>query len=277
MPDPAPRASPLLRRRCFLAADHQQRQAGFRLHLLLVGHAVERLQDAKQLADLHSSALLQAAVHRFCEGRLLDRHISRVAAEYGRRRALLLSALRRRMPEGVSWTEPQGGFSLLLTLPAGLEASSLLPLALERGVAFSPGPAFFLDGAGERTMRLAFSSVSGSRIDEGVKRLADAIKAGVALIHQELNLAENLSVAANLFLGREKTIGGPFGLLNRSAQTRAAAEPLGRQRPERVPGLHDVALLARRAARRAGDGQEQHGGHGEGDEHWAQSEHVFAW
>jgi DNA-binding transcriptional MocR family regulator len=89
----------------------------------------------------------------------------------------LLASLRRRMPDDVSWTEPQGGFSLLLTLPAGLEATALLPLAIERGVAFSPGPAFFLDGAGERTLRLAFSSVSGGRIDEGVKRLAEAIKA----------------------------------------------------------------------------------------------------
>ena len=81
------------------------------------------------------------------------------------------------MPDDVSWTEPQGGFSLLLTLPTGLEATTLLPLAIERGVAFSPGPAFFLDGAGERTLRLAFSSVSGGRIDEGIKRLAEAIKA----------------------------------------------------------------------------------------------------
>jgi DNA-binding transcriptional MocR family regulator len=150
---------------------------GLRLGWLVAPPAiVERLQDAKQLADLHSSALLQAAVHRFCDGRLLDRHISRVAAEYGRRRALLLASLRRRMPEDVTWTEPQGGFSLLLTLPAGLEATALLPLAIERGVAFSPGPAFFLDGAGERTLRVAFSSVSSGRIDEGVKRLAEAIK-----------------------------------------------------------------------------------------------------
>ena len=71
-----------------------------------------------------------------------------MATEYGRRRSLLLGALRRRMPEDVTWTEPQGGFSLLLTLPAGLEATALLPLAIERGVAFSPGPAFFLDGSG---------------------------------------------------------------------------------------------------------------------------------
>ncbi len=138
---------------------------------------IERLQAAKQLADLHTSALLQAAVHRFCERRLLDRHITKVTAEYARRRTLLLAALRRRMPDGVTWTEPQGGFSLLLTLPPGLTATALLPVAVERGVAFTPGPAFFLDGAGERTLRLAFSSVAAARIDEGVRRLGEAIKA----------------------------------------------------------------------------------------------------
>jgi DNA-binding transcriptional MocR family regulator len=149
---------------------------GLRLGWLVApSPVVERLQAAKQLADLHTSALLQAAVHRFCERRLLDRHITRVTAEYTRRRTILLASLRRRMPEGVTWTEPQGGFSLLLTLPAGLEAVALLPAAVERGVAFTPGPAFFLDG-GERTLRLAFSSVAAARIDEGVRRLAEVIK-----------------------------------------------------------------------------------------------------
>jgi DNA-binding transcriptional MocR family regulator len=137
---------------------------------------VERVQAAKQLADLHTSALLQAAVHRFCERRLLERHAARVTAEYARRRTLLLAALRRRMPHGVTWTDPQGGFSLLLTLPAGLDATTLRSAALERGVAFTPGAAFFLDGGGGRTLRLAFSSVAAARIDEGVRRLAEAVR-----------------------------------------------------------------------------------------------------
>src|SRR3989442_1019571 len=81
---------------------------------------LERLQAAKQLADLHTSALIQAAVHRFCERRLLDRHAARVAREYARRRALLLTALQRRMSAEVNWTQRQAGFSLLLTLPPGL-------------------------------------------------------------------------------------------------------------------------------------------------------------
>ncbi len=151
---------------------------GLRLGWLVAAPAViERLQAAKQLADLHTSALLQAAVHRFCERRLLDRHVARVAAEYTRRRDLLLAALARRMPDGVSWTEPRGGFSLLLTLPGGMEAVGLLPRAVERGVAFTPGPAFFVDGTGERTLRLAFAAVPAGRIEEGVRRLAEAIRA----------------------------------------------------------------------------------------------------
>jgi 2-aminoadipate transaminase len=150
---------------------------GLRLGWLVAPPAIaERLQAAKQLADLHTSALIQAAVHRFCERKLFDRHVVRVAAEYGRRRAVLLGALKRRMADGVTWTEPQGGFSLLLTLPAGLEAVALLPRAVERGVAFTPGPAFWVGDAGERTLRLSFSAVSAAQIEEGVKRLADAIK-----------------------------------------------------------------------------------------------------
>jgi DNA-binding transcriptional MocR family regulator len=150
---------------------------GLRLGWLVAPRpVVERLAAAKRLADLHTSPLIQAAVHRFCEGRLLDRHLARVTAEYGRRRDALLAVLRRRMPDGVTWTEPTGGFSLLVTLPPGLDAGELVAGALERGVAFTPGSTFFVDGGGEETLRLSFSSVAPGRIDEGVRRLADLIR-----------------------------------------------------------------------------------------------------
>lgn len=149
---------------------------GLRLGWLVApGPVVERLRSAKQLADLGTSPLIQAAVHRFCEQRLLDRHVARAAREYDRRRMELLVALRRHMPPGVSWTEPLGGFSLLLTLPEGHDAAALLPRALRHGVGFTPGSAFFLDGSGGRTLRLSFSSVPARRIEDGVRRLAAAI------------------------------------------------------------------------------------------------------
>jgi 2-aminoadipate transaminase len=150
---------------------------GLRLGWLVAPRpVVERLERAKELADLHTSAVLQAAVYRFCDRKLLDRHAARAAREYARRHTLLLAALRRRMPDGVTWTQSEGGFSLLVTLPGGLDASGLLPRALERGVAFAPGEAFFVDGGGEQTLRLSFSSLPAARIDEGVRRLADTIK-----------------------------------------------------------------------------------------------------
>ena len=80
------------------------------------------------------------------------------------------------MPPGVRWTETQGGFSLLVTLPEGMNAAALSERAAERGVAFTPGHAFFVDGAGEGTLRLSFSALPVGQIDEGVHRLVEAIR-----------------------------------------------------------------------------------------------------
>jgi GntR family transcriptional regulator/MocR family aminotransferase len=137
---------------------------------------IERLEMAKDLADIHTSPILQAAVFHFCRQRLLDRHQARVLRESARRRNALLAALARRMPSGVTWTESQGGFSLLVTLPEGMDAAALLEPAAQRGVVFTPGNAFFVDGGGEHTLRLSFSAIPVNQIDEGVKRLADAIR-----------------------------------------------------------------------------------------------------
>src|SRR3977135_1347516 len=69
---------------------------------------IERLDMAKQLADIHTSPLIQAAVYHFCRQRLLDRHQARVLREYARRRNALPGSLGRRMAQGVAWAGPQG-------------------------------------------------------------------------------------------------------------------------------------------------------------------------
>jgi 2-aminoadipate transaminase len=137
---------------------------------------IERLEMAKQLADIHTSPLIQAAVYHFCQRRLLDRHQARALKEYGKRRDALLEGLRVHMPSGVTWTETRGGFSLMLTLPEGMDATALLSRAHARGVTFTPGNAFFVDGGGERTLRLSFSSLPLAQVGEGTRRLADAIR-----------------------------------------------------------------------------------------------------
>jgi GntR family transcriptional regulator/MocR family aminotransferase len=150
---------------------------GLRLGWIIAApELISRLEIAKELADIHTSPLIQAAVYHFCRQRQLDRHQARVLREYGRRRAALLAALARRMPAGVTWTEHEGGFSLLLTLPPGLDASALLERAAARGVVFTPGNAFFVDGGGERMLRLSFSALPVAQIDEGIRRLADTVR-----------------------------------------------------------------------------------------------------
>ncbi len=80
---------------------------------------IERLELAKELADIHTSPLIQAAVYHFCRERLLERHQARVLGSTARRRSALLAALARRMPPACTWTEAQGGFSLLRDAAGG--------------------------------------------------------------------------------------------------------------------------------------------------------------
>ncbi len=140
---------------------------------------MERLVIAKRMADLHTSALIQAAIYHFCRRRLLDQHTRRMRGEYRRRRETLLQALERHCPPGVTWTRPQGGFSLLLTLPHGLDGQSLLPEAAREGVLYTPGALFYTDGGGGNQVRLSFSEVPPERIEEGVRRLARVIAVAV--------------------------------------------------------------------------------------------------
>ncbi len=132
---------------------------------------MERLLLTKQLADLQTSALLQAAIYRFCQKRFLEQHMRRVIEEYGKRRSILLESLQRYMPAGIQWTEPAGGLSLLLRLPPHLDSHLLLPKAVERGVLYTPISSFYADGQGRNEIRLSFSSIEEAEIKKGIQIL----------------------------------------------------------------------------------------------------------
>jgi DNA-binding transcriptional MocR family regulator len=140
---------------------------------------MERLIVAKRVSDFHTSALIQAAIYHFCRRRLLDRHMERMRLEYRHRRDTLIEALRQYCPADVTWTHPQGGFSLLLTLPSGLNTQSLLPEAASAGVLYTPGTLFYSDGGGRNQLRLSFSEVPAERIAEGVQRLSRVMQAAL--------------------------------------------------------------------------------------------------
>jgi DNA-binding transcriptional MocR family regulator len=91
----------------------------------------------------------------------------------------MLAALARHMPEGVSWTKPDGGMFVWVTLPEGFDGAALLAESIKtERVAFVPGKAFFADGSGANTIRLSFSCASEAMIEEGIKRLGRVVRGG---------------------------------------------------------------------------------------------------
>lgn len=138
---------------------------------------VQRLVQAKQGLDLHTGSLAQATIFETCQSAFIDVHLPLLRQTYRERRNTLLDALTQTMPDGTHWTNPAGGMFLWVTLPDGIDASTLLQTALDHQVAFVPGPAFFANGGGSATMRLNFSHATPERITEGVQRLSTAITA----------------------------------------------------------------------------------------------------
>jgi DNA-binding transcriptional MocR family regulator len=136
---------------------------------------IRRLVLIKQASDLNSATINQMVMLRLADT-AFDRQVAHARAHYRRRRDWLLAALQRHMPAGVSWTHPQGGLFVWLTLPVGVDAAALLQRSLdEAGVAFVPGGAFFHDGRGRNTLRLSYSLPGEAEIDRGIARLARLI------------------------------------------------------------------------------------------------------
>ncbi|WP_289079605.1 PLP-dependent aminotransferase family protein [uncultured Sulfitobacter sp.] len=136
---------------------------------------ISQLVLMKQAADLHSATLNQIAVASVAEQHF-DSHIDTIRSAYRARRDAMLEALHAHMPEGVSWTKPEGGMFIWVTLPDTLDGADLLKQSLEsERVAFVPGHAFFADGSGRNTLRLSYSTSTEGKIAEGIERLGQLI------------------------------------------------------------------------------------------------------
>jgi len=128
---------------------------------------------AKQAADLCGSAFGQCVAEHYMKGTGWRRVLADLTHTYGERRDAMLAALAEHFPGDVTWTHPEGGFFVWVTLPAHLDTKALLAEAVERGVTFVPGSDFYPDGRGCNCMRLAFCYESPEQIAEGVRRLAE--------------------------------------------------------------------------------------------------------
>lgn len=131
---------------------------------------------AKQGADLQASTISQMQIAKFLEEYDIDAHISKLRKVYKKRKDLMVKSMKEEFPEGVKFTNPQGGLFTWVVLPEEINSRELALIALEKNVAFVPGGSFFPNGGNENTMRLNYSNMDEERIVEGIKRLGTAIK-----------------------------------------------------------------------------------------------------
>ena len=149
---------------------------GFRLGWAIAHPEIlDKIYVCKQSLDLCPPIFDQYVAAEFLSSGRLDANLEKSIALYKRNRDLLLSLLEEHMPEGVSWTHPDGGLFLFLTMPAGFDAVKFYDTALDAGVAYVAGEFFHPDGSGKNTMRMNFSFMTPERIAEGVKLLASLL------------------------------------------------------------------------------------------------------
>ncbi len=154
---------------------------GLRLGYVVAPKAImPKLLQAKQAADLHSPSFNQRMVAEVLKDGFLDRHVPTIRALYKHQCEVMLDALTHEMAGlDVQWNSPDGGMFLWARLPAGLKAIELLPNAVDKGVAFVPGAAFFASDPDPRALRLSFVTASEEKIRIGIKALADTIREAV--------------------------------------------------------------------------------------------------
>ncbi len=138
---------------------------------------VDALVALKQATDLSDSMPLQAALAEFIARGEYDRHLTRLRRILRSRCRALLTALAAEMPEGVRWTEPQGGYQVWLEVPESIDTGDLLADAVAAGVLFAPGSQFHLDGRTSRGLRLTFAMANEESLVRGVSALARVIRA----------------------------------------------------------------------------------------------------
>lgn len=157
--------------------------SGLRVGWVLAPHAVrEKLVLAAESATLCPPTLNQMIVSRYLSTHDWMGQIKIFREQYRERRDAMLGALEQHMPEGCSWTRPDGGFYVWFTAPEGVDAKAMLPRAVTGRVAYASGTGFYADGFGSRQIRLSYCYPTPERIREGVRRLANTLSEEMDLV-----------------------------------------------------------------------------------------------
>jgi 2-aminoadipate transaminase len=137
---------------------------------------IERLRLLKQTTDLHTDQLAQAAMAEFMRRGYLARYTAKMKKIYRSRLETMEQALAKHMPEGMAWSRPEGGLSVWVTLPTGVDAAELLIHLRERGVIFVPGRFFYFQHPQPNALRLSFAALDEKQIVRGIQSLAELLK-----------------------------------------------------------------------------------------------------
>ena len=163
-------------RTLFLGSFSKVFAPGFRLGWILgAPELLDQIYVCKQSLDLCPPVFDQYIAAEFMGSGALDANLQKSIALYRAKRDKMLALLEQYMPAGVSWTHPEGGLFLFVTLPEGFDTVALYDRALSAGVAYVAGSFFYPDGSHRNTMRVNFSFLDASRMEAGVKLLAEVV------------------------------------------------------------------------------------------------------
>ncbi len=137
---------------------------------------IEKLVIIKQATDLCTTILNQLIAYEYCRQNDIDKNIESNVQIYRKKRDVMLESLDKYFPAEASWTKPEGGFFVFVTLPEYIDVDEMFLEAIEEKIAYVSGAPFFANGKGQNTMRLSFCYPKEKDIEEGIKKLGQVIK-----------------------------------------------------------------------------------------------------
>lgn len=153
---------------------------GFRLGWVIANdYLIKKLTVMKQSADLQTDNLVQYTCSAFLKNNDIDEHIKVISKAYGERKDRMVEDIKKYFPKNVKCTNPKGGMFLWVTVPGVEDTVELFKKCLKHNVAFVPGDPFFGTNPVPGTFRLNYSCMSDDKIDEGIKRLGNALKEAI--------------------------------------------------------------------------------------------------
>jgi 2-aminoadipate transaminase len=137
---------------------------------------IQQLASLKRLMDHSCPTLIQGIAKTIFTSGRYNIHTEKMRDIYAKRCEVMMESLEKYMPQAVQWSKPDGGFSLMLTLPRGYSSVALFLEAIERGVSFLPGPLFDIDQRFVQCFRISYAWTNEEQIKEGVELLSGAVE-----------------------------------------------------------------------------------------------------